>query len=83
MLVAPMASYAVLRTTLSMIAFAWTLQPSLGCQSFFLNWVQNAVNTRRAVPELHQLQLHRPELRARRVEQPSSTKSGRTPHTCA
>lgn len=55
----------------------------LGYQSFFLNWVQNTVNTRRDVPELNQLQLHRPELRARRVEQPSSTKSGRTPHACA
>lgn len=72
-----------LSTTLSMIASVWTLQPILGCQSFFLNWVQSTVSTRRAVPGLHQLEMHRPELRARPVEQPSSTKSGRTPHACA
>lgn len=58
MFVAPMATQAALSTTLSIIAFAWTPQPSFGYQSFFLNWVQNTVNTRRAVPELQQLQLH-------------------------
>lgn len=46
-LASPMSSQTALCTTLTMIASAWIPPPHLGCQSFFLNWVQNTVE---AVP---------------------------------
>lgn len=44
-----MSTQTALCTILSMMASACTPPPSLGCQSFFLNWVQNTVE---AVPYL-------------------------------
>lgn len=49
MLASPMSTQTALCTILSTIASAWTPQPSLGCQSFFLNWVQK---TEEVVPNL-------------------------------
>lgn len=47
MLAPPMSTQTALCAILSMIASAWTPPPSLGCRSFFLNWVQKTVE---AVP---------------------------------
>ena len=49
MLASPMSTQTALRAILSMIASAYTSPPSLGCQSFYLNWVQTTVE---AVPHL-------------------------------
>lgn len=48
-LASPMSTQTALCTILFMIASAWTPPPSLGCQPFFLNWVQETVE---AVPYL-------------------------------
>lgn len=43
MLASPMSTQTALCAILSMMASACTPPPSLGCQSFFLKWVQNTV----------------------------------------
>ena len=52
MFASPMSTQTALRAILSMVASAWTPPTSLGCQSFFLNWVQRTVDV--AVPQLPQ-----------------------------
>lgn len=69
MLASPMSTQTALCTILSMMASACTPPPSLGCQSFFFE-LGAEYGRGRAVPQLHQLQQHRPELGVRPVEQP-------------
>ena len=48
MFASSMSTETALCAILSMVASAWIPPPILGCQSFFLNWVQRTVDV--AVP---------------------------------